>query len=377
MFGPQLCDNPNNITTEVLCKSARNNFHSISNCSNGQLMNIVLSFAELDEFLGDLHFGGSSSWQEHGTGDDVPANCQRILEIPLEFVEGVLAASSEQNGAGLGLSAFQKVGEVVIPYFLDLEQTTIQTDIRVLQLFGPVADGGSCDPGYSVVVGLPGSPDDADVFLHEEMLGEIAHSLFGDHHIGLELHDIVAHLGDFVDFLLQSVDHVVGLGHLHVGLTLALLVLQIAVEQQDSGISDEPPHLRMGHVLVQHHSVQNLAVLQRTARNLLHLRVPLDVHTQLLVPRSSHDAAHRLNRQVHDQVVPPTREFSPDATSQSIFDIHITVYVDLLSLLPNYSQTLLHCLIVPLHHDARVNLLLDKWSSSLHHLSSHYYHLFI
>lgn len=49
---------------------------------------------------------------------------------------------------------------------------------------------------------------------------------------------------------------------LHVGLALALLVLEGAVEQEDAGLLNAPPHLGVRHVLVEHDTVDHTAVRQ-------------------------------------------------------------------------------------------------------------------
>lgn len=109
------------------------------------------------------------------------------------------------------------------------------------------------------------------------MLGLTRDSLLGEDDVGLELDDLVAHLLDLLLLDLQHPAPILLPGDLDVGLGLSLLVLQRTIEQHDPRVLDSPPHLRVGHVLVDHDSVQHLGILNLSSGDLLYSSVPLDV----------------------------------------------------------------------------------------------------
>ena len=68
-------------------------------------------------------------------------------------------------------------------------------------------------------------------------------------------------------------------GQFYIGLILALLVLQRAVQEHDAGVLDASPHAAGQHdILLEHHTIQDLAVVQRASRKLLYFGVLLDVY---------------------------------------------------------------------------------------------------
>ena len=109
------------------------------------------------------------------------------------------------------------------------------------------------------------------------MLSKVRDPLFGDHDVWLPLEDVVTHKGDFLHFLFESVAHGVLVLELHVGLTFSLLILEGTVQKNNPGVSDLSSHLRVSNVLVDHHTVQNLAVIESSSWNLLNTGVSLDL----------------------------------------------------------------------------------------------------
>jgi hypothetical protein len=89
---------------------------------------------------------------------------------------------------------------------------------------------------------------------------------------------------------------------LDVCLTLALLVLQCAVQQQNTRVLDSPPHLWVCDVLVDHDSVQDLAVFDLTTGNLLDTCVALDVDLLLVRADVEGNSPYRLESQAAHQV---------------------------------------------------------------------------
>lgn len=115
------------------------------------------------------------------------------------------------------------------------------------------------------------------------MLGQIRHTLLSDHNVRLPLEDVVAHEGDLLHLLLEGVGHGILSFKFHVGLTLALLVLEWAVQQDDPGVLNRPPHLGVGDILVNHDSVEHLAVLQSATGYLFNSGVSLDLEVELVL----------------------------------------------------------------------------------------------
>lgn len=117
-------------------------------------------------------------------------------------------------------------------------------------------------------------------------------TLLGEDKIRLEFDNLLAHGLDLLLLNLQDPVPIRILGDLNVRLTLSLLVLQRAIQQDDPRILNSSPHLGMRHVLVDHHTVEHARILNLASWDLLDLGVSLDVDRfgAVLVPR------HRSNR---------------------------------------------------------------------------------
>lgn len=107
-------------------------------------------------------------------------------------------------------------------------------------------------------------------------------TLLGDDEIGLQGNDSIAHILDLLLLDLQYPIPVLLFANLNVCLRLALLVLERAIEEQHTGVLDSPPHLGMCDVLVEHDTVQNLAVLDLVSGDLLDTSIALDVNLLLV-----------------------------------------------------------------------------------------------
>lgn len=156
---------------------------------------------------------------------EILGNSQCVLQVPLDLIENVLGATSQENGACLGVLALNEVREVLVTDLLDLKKSAFGTDVGLLDLVGSVDNLSAGDSSHSLVVGLSDSSDDRDVVLQQVMGGDVADPLLGDHDIRLPFDDLLAHVGHFVHLLSQSVGHVTFFVHFHAGLTLSLLVL--------------------------------------------------------------------------------------------------------------------------------------------------------
>lgn len=111
---------------------------------------------------------------------------------------------------------------------------------------------------------------------------------------------------------LQNSVPVVLLGNLDVGLGLSLLVLQRAVEKDDSGVLNAPAHLGMCDILVEHKTIKNSAVLNLATGNLLHTSISLDVDLSLAVASLPRHGADSLEGKVTHLVHPSRNKLGAD-----------------------------------------------------------------
>ena len=152
------------------------------------------------------------------------------------------------------------------------------------------------------------------------------HALLGDDQVGLDGQDGLAHGLDLLLLNLQDAVPVLLLGDLNVGLRLALLVLERAVQQNDAGVLYAPAHLGVCDVLVEHDAVQHPAVLDLAAGHLLDAGIALDVHLGLAVARLPGDGAHGLEGERAHKVHPPRDELGADRGRDEL--VHGLVVVD-------------------------------------------------
>lgn len=192
--------------------------------------------------------------------------------------------------------------------------------------------------------------------------------------------DLHAHV---LDVLLLHLEHgvpIIGIGNLHVGLGFALLVLQGRIQQQDPRLLDAAAHLGMRHVLVEHEALEDLAVGDLPAGNLLHLGVALDVDLgpvgvgvgRVVVgppaprlgiggegrsrPRRAGHGQHGLQRHLHHLVVPAAGELGPDAGLDQLGHEVGVAHVDAQGLALQDGQGLLQGAVVALHDDGGVEV---------------------
>lgn len=157
-------------------------------------------------------------------------------------------------------------------------------------------------------------------------MGRTRHSLLGDDEIGVHRDNSLAHGLDLLLLDLQNTVPVVLLGNLNVGLGLALLVLEGAVEENDSGVLNAPAHLGVCDVLVEHETVEDLAVLNLAAGNLLHSGISLDVDLGLAIASLPRHRPDRLEGEVTHQVHPSRNELGADRRRDEL--VHGLVVVD-------------------------------------------------
>jgi hypothetical protein len=316
-----------------------------------------------------LHLDGSSARDQPGIAEDVLGDTQTVMQVSLHLIEHILGSSPQQNGAGSGCITVQEVREIVIAQLPNFKELALRADVTLLDLLRPVHDLGARHPRDSDVVGFADTPDAGDVALEQEVLGQVGDSLFGDDHVGLPLQDEVAHDGDLLHLLGEGVRHGVFGLELHVGLALALLVLEGAVQQQDPGVLDVSAHLRVRDIFVDHDSVEHLALIEGASGNLLDLGVALDLEVELALVASPEDDPGGLEGEVGDQVAPPAGELGANAALQGEEDLVVLVDVDGAGALVDYGLGGLQCLVVGTNNYGGVDVHLDEGLGGVHELA--------
>jgi len=129
------------------------------------------------------------------------------MEIPFHLIKDIFGGSSEDNGAGSGSFAINKISEVIISNFANIKKTTLGTNITLLYLFGSVYNFCPGDTCYTYVICFTDSSDARNVAFQKEVLGEIRHTFFSNYDIGFPLQYEVAHHGYFFHFLIESIAH--------------------------------------------------------------------------------------------------------------------------------------------------------------------------
>jgi hypothetical protein len=152
-------------------------------------------------------------------------------------------------------------------------------------------------------------------------------TLLGNDDIGLECDNGIADVLHLFLLDLENAVPVVLLGDLNVGLRLALLVLERAVEQENAGVLDPPPHLGVGDILVDHDTIDNLGVLNLTTGDLLNTRVTLDIHLLLSTTNIKGDCTDGIQCQTAHEVRPPGDKLGSDGGLDQV--VHGLVIVDI------------------------------------------------
>lgn len=250
------------------------------------------------------------------------------MQVALNFVKDILAGTSEEDRASLGILALSHEGEVIVADFLDLEESAHSADVALLKLLGTVDDGGASATSNSVVVSLTKTTEDSDVtHLEQVVLGSVRDTFLGDDNIGVELEDGLTHAFDLNLLHSERLLEISSIGELHGGHGLSLLVLKGAIEEDNTGVADHAAHIGVGDVLVEHDTVENDAVLEHTAGNLLDLGVPLGVDLNVLTVLLV-DSADGLDGEVDDKVAPLGSELSANAALDNLGKVSIIRHVN-------------------------------------------------
>jgi len=326
--GSQFGENADNISTAVLSEGSWDNFEGASKSLVGPLVDAFNGLGLLHESASELHLESTTTGAEAGVNDDVTGDTEGVLKVTLDLVKDILGGTSEENGASLGLNALSHEGEVIVTDFLDLEETAVSSNIGLLELLGSVADSGTRGSGDSVVIGLSKSSEDSAVsFLEEVVLSSVGDTLLGDDDIGADLEDGGASALNLNFLHSESLFEIFGVGELHSGHRLTLLVLKGAIEEDDTGVGDLAAHIGVSDILVEHDTVEDLAVFEHATWDLLDLSVALGVDLDVVTILGV-DATDGLNGEVDDESAPLGSELGANAGVDNLGEIDIILKVD-------------------------------------------------
>lgn len=191
------------------------------------------------------------------------------------------------------------------------------------------------------------------MYLGEEVLSQIRNALLGENHVGFHADDVLADLLNVLLLELQIFREILFLADLDVRLPIpqqminqqtnlihkkskrkityhgfALLVLQIAVQEQNFRVLNPPAHL-VGetNVLVEHGAGHEVGVLDAPARDLLDLDEVLDVHLGGASLSLGCDHLHGLHGHLASQLGPARHYLRPDARGNDLGDLVLVVHL--------------------------------------------------
>lgn len=104
---------------------------------------------------------------------NITSHSHSICQISVNLVEDVFRRTSEEDGAGFGVFALGKEGEVFVANLLDLEKSAGSSYIGVLEILDSVDDCCASGSGDSVGIGLADSAESSNIGLQKVMLSEV------------------------------------------------------------------------------------------------------------------------------------------------------------------------------------------------------------
>ena len=263
MLGPQLGDDTQNVTTAVLDERARDRLKCVRNTA-------VLATRPTDttQLCGDRQLSRATTGSEKRVEHGVTCDGHRVLQVTVDLVEDVLARPTEQDCARLGRNTLVKEREVLVTELLDVEQPAPCADIGLSEVVDAVDNDSADSTCDAVVVALADTAQCGDASLEKMVLRKVADALLGEDEIRLDGDDRLAHAGDLLLLDVECAFPICLTAEFHVGLGLAFLVLEWAVEKNDTWLLDPAAHLGMRDVLVEHDTAENARLLDRATRDL-------------------------------------------------------------------------------------------------------------
>eukprot|EP01137_Pigoraptor_chileana_P019540 Opistho-2@80702 len=369
MLCPECGESANDVCTTVLDESAGDNLECRSHGLVGPLPNALDALGLFEEQLRQRHLSCAATGNEARVHQHIARDVHGILQVAFNLHEDVLARTTEENRACLGILALSDEGKVLITNLLHLEKARASANVRLLQLVRAVHNRRTARPANAVVVRLAHSPQSSDVMLHKVVLCKVGNTLLRDDKVGLECDDVVAHLLNKFLFELQNVLPVAFLCHLEVRLALALLILQGAIQQHDARVFNAATHLSVRHILVDHHTSKHLRLLNLTAGNLLNLGVALNVDFAAPILLNG-DGAHGRKCDLAGEVGPPLHELGTETRLDNVEHSRVVIRVDgRADVLFNEGGCIIQSLGVRTDNDGGVHLALEEGLRDGEHLA--------
>eukprot|EP00051_Salpingoeca_urceolata_P005440 m.73293 g.73293 ORF g.73293 m.73293 type:complete len:313 (+) comp14334_c0_seq3:948-1886(+) len=201
------------------------------------------------------------------------------------------------------------------------------------------------------------------------MLRKVGNALFRKDQVGFEGNNLHAHLLDVLLLNLQNARVVLRPRHLNVGLAFTLVVLERAVQQQNTWVFNSSSHLRVGDVLVDHDTPQNPRVFQLAAGNLFDFGVALDVNLLAAVLLHLH-RVHGTHGNVHSKARPLFQKLGADARLDNGSHLLLVHGVHRFgNLFVEDGQCVVECAEVGANDNGRVHLLGHKLVCNRHELA--------
>mmetsp|Transcript_12217 Transcript_12217/g.44570 ORF Transcript_12217/g.44570 Transcript_12217/m.44570 type:complete len:463 (+) Transcript_12217:1730-3118(+) len=361
MLRPQLRQHPDHVRAAVLRQRARDHLHRLADSAVWPLLDALHGGRLLGQRARDGHLHSAATGQQPRVLDHVACHAHRILQVALHLVEHIAGSTAQDDGAGLGVLTVHQEGEVLVAELLDLEEAGLRAHVALLDLITAVHNGGTRRSRDTVVVGLAQAPDGADARLAQEVARQVTQALLRDDHVRLHRGNVGALLLDPLLLHAQQRRPVLLLHELHIGLVLPLLVLEGAVEQQHARVLDGALHAPRGHhVLLEHDAAQHAALLDVASRDLLHLRILLDVDVNRSVRQCDCHRLHGLERQLRHQWAEVVSELGADAALHDVEHLVVVVGVEGECDLVDDLDRVVECAHEGTHDDGGVDVLLQE-----------------
>ena len=140
------------------------------------------------ETASQLHFEGTTTGGELGVNDDIAGNTESILRVALNFVEDIFGGTTKDNRASVRLLALGEEREIVVTDFVDLEKCAVLSNIRFLDFFRAVDNGGTSCTSNTVVISFTETAENRAISVLEKLVeSEITNTLLSNDDIGFDL----------------------------------------------------------------------------------------------------------------------------------------------------------------------------------------------
>mmetsp|Transcript_29671 Transcript_29671/g.87813 ORF Transcript_29671/g.87813 Transcript_29671/m.87813 type:complete len:230 (+) Transcript_29671:4233-4922(+) len=229
MARPQFRQRPDHVDAAVLRERARDNLHCVAGCLVRPRLHARHRRRLVCEAPRDGHLARAAAGHKPRVHHDVARDAHCVDEVALDLVEDVTRRTTQHHGACLGLRAVDDEREELVADLDNLKEARAGANVGLADLLGAVHDRRSSCACNAVVVCLAKPPDGRHACLGQKVRSKVREALLSDYQVGLERDDLVAHLLDLLLLGLEQCRPVLLLGDLHVGLVLALLVLERAV----------------------------------------------------------------------------------------------------------------------------------------------------